>query len=168
MDAMPSPSDVAAARTQLRHDRRHTPRHRHRRHEGDRGRAGAGGRGEASSGGSGSGPPPGIPRGFSYAEEAPVWECNRAIPPNEPRLAGGRALDHFRFETGEAAVNGKKSGCLPTGVVLDARTGVITGTPVVVRGSVEAKLKVLGPGCTIVASNDIGVVFATLHATVRC
>jgi N-acetylneuraminic acid mutarotase len=99
--------------------------------------------------GSGSDPGPGIdlnpPTGLVYAVSSASYAQHQAITPNVPHNSGGKITDY----SAEPA--------LPVGLVLDAVTGVISGTPA------EAAPAVIH---TVTGSNAHGVATAYLQIEV--
>jgi len=89
---------------------------------------------------------PQAPAGLSYSESAPVYLLDSAITPNVPTIGGG-AVDQFTV-----------APALPSGLTLDALSGVITGTPTALQ-SITAH--------TITATNITGSVDTVVMLTVN-
>ncbi len=85
------------------------------------------------------------PSSFSYKTNTASYGVNLAIPPNSPTVTG-------------MVTNFSISPSLPSGLVLDAITGIISGTPLV---SSTAK------NYTVTANTSAGTTFAILSVEVR-
>jgi hypothetical protein len=120
---------------------------------GCHGGGGGGAAGSIGSGGSGGpehGPGPVVPSGLQYEQPVVVYAVGRAIAPNRPSSTGS-PINHYSV-----------SPSLPTGLTLDADSGVIAGTPA--SDSLQTDYTVTG-------SNGLGetsaVVTITVNATLQ-
>ncbi|WP_255991843.1 putative Ig domain-containing protein [Chitinolyticbacter albus] len=87
------------------------------------------------------------PTGLHYLDTSVVYVANEAIVPNIPQYSGGE-ITHFSV-----------SPALPTGLSMDAQTGVISGTPLAPTAQTTYLITVTG-------SNSAGSAHALLHIRV--
>ncbi len=85
------------------------------------------------------------PSNLTYTELSPVYQRGHAITANAPTVSGDPVKTY------------SIAPALPTGLSLDATTGVITGTPTVILAATTF---------TVTAANDAGQTTATLQVTV--
>lgn len=101
----------------------------------------------ACGGGSGSGGSGGeAPSNLTYSTAPAIYRADQAIPPNTPQWQGGTPTSFSVLPV------------LPLGLVLDAATGVITGTPTV---------KTPDEVYTVTASNASGSTQVGLHVEIE-
>ena len=86
------------------------------------------------------------PAGLVYSTPSPTYLTGAPISPNVPDSIGGPVTGY------------SVSPALPAGLVLDATTGIVSGTPTVVTAAADY---------VVTASNSVGSTQATLHVTVN-
>jgi hypothetical protein len=97
-------------------------------------------------GGSGGPPPPPAtpaPTGFSYPSPQ-IYPLGTAIAPLSPAITG-------------AVTSYSSSPALPTGLLIDSHTGIITGTPTVAQPSADYMITAVNSGGSAIFSMSIAV-----------
>ncbi|MCE1203333.1 MAG: Ig domain-containing protein [Holophagaceae bacterium] len=95
--------------------------------------------------GGGSAPPP-APSGLSYGRNPAVYTLGQAVAPNRPAWSGGE-IRTFSV-----------TPSLPPGLALDAVSGVLTGTPTVLKPVAIYTVTGMGPGGSTQAQVQLTVV----------
>jgi len=86
------------------------------------------------------------PAGLTYSDNAPIYEDSIAITDNIPSSTGGPVATY------------SVQPALPTGLTLDATTGIISGTPTVLAAAADYTIK---------AINNVGNTTTTINITVK-